>query len=144
MLISDYPHTLDHISDRLVQLRMTHWLPVLHVWLRQYRGLEQNIACLEDWPENLVLECLDTFLAREVFPSDSDLSGALARLDFLTWRARHEDGIRWQPLEESYESFCDQQKTTIWQWDTEIPEPCVTEAFFSDQLRQICKASAAR
>ena len=144
MLISDYPHTLDHISDRLVQLEMTHWLPVLHVWLRQYRGLEQNIECFEDWPENLVLECLDTFLASQVFPSDSELSEALARLDFLTWRVRHENGKRWQPLEESYESFCDHQKTIIWQWDSEIPEPCITEAFFSNQLGRICKAAVAR
>ena len=89
---ADTTRRMDMISDRLIELGMTHWLPVLHQWLRQYRGLEEHIDCQEDWPENLVIECLDTYLASNTRPaSDAELGEALSRLDFLTWWVRHED-----------------------------------------------------
>jgi hypothetical protein len=129
---------MDLIADRLVQLGMTHWLPVLHKWLRQYRGLEQFIDCDEDWPENLVLECLDGFLAQERRPeNDEELGNALSRLDFLTWRVRHEDGERWKPLEQRLDSFIDAGTAYSWQWDTERPEPQETQAWFVEQLNAV-------
>lgn len=100
---ADTTNRMDMISDRLIELGMTRWLPVLHKWLRQYRGLEQHIDCQEDWPEYLVMECLDTYLASNTRPDSAELGDALSRLDFLTWRVRHEDGERWRPLEESYD-----------------------------------------
>ena len=139
---ADTPCKMDMISDRLVELGMTHWLPVLHRWLRQYRGPEDHIDCREDWPEYLVIECLDTHLASNTRPaSDAELGDTLSRLDFLTWRVRHEDGERWKPLEETYESFVLDGVPITWQWDTEIPEPPVTQAYFAEQLEAI-KAAA--
>jgi hypothetical protein len=119
--------------DQLLRRQnLARWIPVLERWLDQYHGLEQYIPCESEHPSQLVLTAL-----REL-PDHTDdqlLAQRMARLDFLCWRARHADGERWQPLQESFRDFAARAPAICWQWDTERPEPPETEAWLLAQLR---------
>lgn len=117
---------IPELAQLLSRQNRVLWIPVLERWLDQYHGLEQYIPCESEHPRQLVLTAL-----REL-PDQADdqlLAQRMARLDFLCWRARHADGERWQPLQESFQHFAARAPAFCWQWDTERPEPPETEAW---------------
>jgi len=128
--------TLDCAPPEIAQIlsrqNRTRWIPVLESWLEQYHGLEQFIPCESEHPRQLVLTAL---LELPEQADDQLLARRMARLDFLCWRARHADGERWQPLQESFQRFTARGQAFCWQWDTERPEPPETEAWLLARLR---------
>jgi hypothetical protein len=127
---------MDQISERLVYLHQTNWIPVLHRWLKQYRGLYDCISADTEAPEAQILKLLDQLQAPI---DDVVLAQRLARLDFLTWRVRHID-IPWQPLQRTFEEFnsgVQENAITLWQSGGEYPLPQETEAWLMHQLQQI-------
>lgn len=118
------PEIMDRVSERLVTLQASRWLPVMHRWLSQYRGLYEVIAGDSDSPESQIYALLEQVNAPV---DDSDLAARLARLDFLTWRARH-DRQAWNPLEVPFHRFwVEVEGIAIWQSDREYPDPAETE-----------------
>ncbi len=127
---------MDRVSERLVTLKAARWLPVLHGWLSQYRGLYECIAADSESPESQIGMLLEQMVAPI---DDADLAERLSRLDFLTWRARR-DGQRWNPLSIPFHEFWVDGTTTVWQSDREYPEPATTQQWLLASLGQICLA----
>jgi hypothetical protein len=123
---------MDRVSDRLVTLQASRWLPVLHRWLSQYRGLYEVIAGDSEAPESQIYTLLEQL---ESPVEDGDLAAQLARLDFLTWRARN-DRQAWNPLEVPFHRFW-ADGIAIWQSDREYPEPAETARWLLACLRDI-------
>lgn len=122
---------MDHISSALVRLHAARWVPVLHQWLSQYRGLHDVIHTDSDTPESQILAVLgqmDTL-------NDGDLAQRLSRLDFLTWRARLGQ-TPWKPLEVSFNAFWTSD-AKIWQSDREFPASDETQAWLLEKLRAL-------
>lgn len=123
---------MDRVSERLVALKAARWLPVLHRWLSQYRGLYDVIAGDSESPESQI----NTLLEQMGVPiDDGDLATRLARLDFLTWRARN-GNQPWNPLELPFQQFW-VEEVSIWQSDREYPEPAETERWLLACIREI-------
>ena len=123
---------MDHVSERLVGLKAARWVPVLHCWLSQYRGLYDVISGDSESPESQIA----TLLEQRVDPiDDAELAARLARLDFLTWRARN-GNKPWHPLEMPFQQFWEEE-VTVWQSDREYPEPTETERWLLACLRDI-------
>ncbi len=124
--------TMDHISERLVALQAARWLPVLHAWLSQYRGLYDVISGDSESPESQISVLLEQI---DIPLDDNDLAARLARLDFLTWRARN-GAQPWAPLEVPFQQFW-VEGVAIWQSDREYPEPTETEQWLLNCLRKV-------
>lgn len=122
---------MDRVSERLVTLQASRWLPVLHRWLSQYRGLYEVISGDSEAPESQIYMLLEQLESID----DGDLAARLARLDFLTWRARS-DRQAWNPLEVPFHRFW-VDGVAVWQSDREYPEPAQTERWLLDCLRDI-------
>lgn len=123
---------MDGVSERLVALKAARWLPVLHRWLSQYRGLYDVISGDSESPESQIHSLLEQMI---VPIDDGDLAARLAHLDFLTWRARREKQP-WNPLEMPFQQFWTDE-VSIWQSDREYPEPAETERWLLACLREI-------
>lgn len=123
---------MDRISVRLVALHAARWLPVLHRWLSQYRGLYDVIAVDSESPESQIFALLEQMVAPV---DDGHLAARLACLDFLTWRARLEKQP-WKPLEVPFQQFWN-EGVAIWQSDREYPEPAETERWLLACIREI-------
>jgi len=122
---------MDRVSERLVTLQASRWLPVLHRWLSQYRGLYEVISGDSEAPESQIFMLLEQLESID----DDDLAARLARLDFLTWRARNEKQA-WNPLEVPFNRFW-VDGVAVWQSDREYPKPAQTERWLLDCLRDI-------
>lgn len=123
---------MDRISAALVNMQAARWVPVLHQWLAQYRGLHEAISADSNTPEDQILSMLEQLK----YPlDDDDLAQRLSRLDFLTWRARL-DQTPWKPLEQPFHVFWT-NGVVIWQSDKEYPLPQETKAWLLNRLRQI-------
>lgn len=131
-MIQPVDEIMDRVSERLVTLKAAHWLPVLHRWLSQYRGLYDVIAGDSESPESQIYAMLEQMNAPV---DDGDLAGRLAHLDFLTWRARLERQA-WNPLEMPFQKFWSAE-VSIWQSDREFPEPAETAHWLLACLREI-------
>ncbi len=136
---------MDRISERLVMLKASRWLPVLHRWLSQYRGLYDVISGDSESPESQIAALLEQM---SVPVDDGVLAARLARLDFLTWRARI-GNQPWRPLKAPFLSIWSKRVSneaateapevavSVWQSDREYPEPAETEKWLLACLREI-------
>lgn len=129
---------MDRVTERLSQLCMTYWLPVLHKWLAHYRGLcEFCVSEPHELPASHVLELLDSYKEP---PTDVQLAHDLARLDFLCYGVGHLDQTDlWNPEVESLGEFMKCGPCTCWPTDTEKPPPKVTETKLLKALHDVCR-----
>lgn len=130
------PH-VDHFAARpgapalchlLERVGLAHWRPVLAQWLPRFDGWRsvylQDETLIEDAvPAEQVCALLTRYVLERLRPDDGRFAQDLARLDVLTWRARHDSGARWNSLEESFAAFAQRGEVCVWQFDTEYPEP---------------------
>lgn len=113
--------TLDDIANRLGELGLSYWLPVIHRWLSRFKGLE-DFMDPSMHPTLAVLEVLEQFSEA---PGREELAQKLSCLDFLTLRVRHTEatGSIWDSRVEPFMDYCCRGKVEVWQSDREYPSP---------------------
>lgn len=128
----------------LTRIGADSWQPVLARWLTLYQGFYSEIRGDEPHPlEQQVLMALEQC---EHVADDDALADRLARLDFLTWRARAASQP-WNPLEQAFTTFLAQHTRAgihIWQSDKEYPSPRETKEWLLSQCARARLASDRR
>ncbi len=130
---------MDGITERLSQLCLMDWVPVVRKWLAHYRGFCEFCCSVapRQLPAYYVLRLLESY---EAPPDNARLSHDLARLDFLAQRVGH-IGERdvWNPQVESLPEFMSRGPCTCWGLPTEYPSPDVTERKLLQALHDGCR-----
>jgi len=128
------------LDGHLERLGLERWRPVLHAWLPNFDGwrsvyLQDESIVQDDVPTEQVCALLARYAREGRRAGDERFSEDLAHLDFLTWRARHEQpGSRWNCLEEPFPAFARRGEVTVWQYDTEYPPPGMVKFWLLGQL----------
>lgn len=128
------------LEDRLSVLGLERWRAVLHAWLPHFDGwrsiyLQDESIVQDNAPTDQVCALLGQYVSDGRCPSDSQFSDDLAHLDFLTWRASHDQPrSRWNCLEEPFAAFAARGEVTLWQYDTEYPAPGLVKYWLLGRL----------
>ncbi len=109
------------------------WRNVLLRWLARYDGLEAYLY-LEDDPILSVRNLLARH-AETLKPADPGrLAADLSALPFCRFRARRSDGKRWEPLAESFTTFCGGVTVEVWEAEGPHPRQDVLQSWLHEQF----------
>ena len=125
------------IGHFLENLGEPAWRGVLLQWLGQYDGLEAYMYP-EDDPVLAVRELLGAYVQQGRSLDPEAFSAELADLHFCYYRARRDgDRKKWEPMTESFTSFCQGVVVTVWQGAEPYPSRDLLQ---SSLLVRFCRA----
>lgn len=128
------------IGHFLAGLYEPGWRNVLLCWLARYDGLEAYLY-FEDDPILSVRNLLARY-AETRKPADlRQLAADLSALPFCRFRARRSDGKRWEPLAESFTTFCGGVTVEVWEAEGSHPRQDMLQSWL---LAQFCVAQTQR